>query len=936
MNVPRSIAVRWKFAPVLLLLAGWMPAVQAGSETVASSQLAQPAGLLCEDAVEPLAVAEAHPRLAWKLAPARTGLHGVRQSAYQVEVAGTWSDLAAERKLAWDTGQSKAEVNAPPSAVYAGSALEAGHGYWWRVRAWDQEGHPSPWSEPAHFVAAPRWQAQWIAAHSSSEEAAQRPMPLFRKQFAVTAPVRSAVLHISGLGQYEAHINGAKAGTQELTPGWSDYRKTVFYDSLDVTKLLHAGSNVVGVMLGNGLFRAQHTKGRYTKLESDYGPPELSAQLHIELVNGQSMDVLSDSSWKTAEGPIVFSSPYGGEDYDARREMDGWDRAGFADQAWNNAQQVAGPGGVLRPEAAEAIRVMRHYPVLRHTLLKMGVEVYDLGQNFAGWPALAVSGPAGSTVKLISGELLHADGTVSQKSTGTPQWYSYTLRGKGVENWHPRFSYWGLRYVQVETAGGAQVKRLEGEAVYSSSPVVGRLSSSSDLLNRIHALILRSVESNAESVLTDCPHREKLGWLEQTHLLASSVLYNFDFRGIYRALDQNLADAQKPNGMIPEIVPQYVVFDEKWGPFNDSPEWGSAAVLAPWYLYQRTGDKTQLLAQRAVIQRYVDYLGSRAEGGILRYGLGDWYDIGPGQPGISKLTSPGITATAIYYQDLTALARVLQLADDAAASRHYAELARQVRAAFNRAFYNSTRHRYDQGSQTAQAMALALGMEPEGEHEHVLQALIEDIHAHGDHVTAGDIGYHYVVDALLTNGRSDVLLAMLERTDTPSYGYQLQQGATALTEAWDANPEHSQNHFMLGDAEEWFYRGLCGIQIDHAASAEERLVLVPRVLTGIDWAEAQYDSTWGRVESRWQRIAGTVVYTMTVPVNATATLRLANANLKTTTVNGMRPQQAAGVQKTKATEAGAEIVVGSGSYRIVTRALPAHATSRNSSGQEKQ
>jgi hypothetical protein len=673
-------------------------------------------------------------------------------------------------------------------------------------------------------------------------------------------------------------------------------------------------------MLGNGMFRVEHTAGRYTKLEGSFGSPQLRAQLRIELANGKTLEILSDPSWKTTAGPVVFSSPYGGEDYDAQHEIAGWDTVAFNDTAWSAAQPVAGPGGELRPEAAAAIRAEHRYQPVSRTEIKVGVAVYDLGQNFAGWPAITVRGPAGSAVKLIAGELLNADGTVSQKSTGKPQWFTYTLKGAGTERWQPRFSYWGFRYVQVETAGGARVTALEGQAVHSSSTVVGSFASSDEHLNRIHALILRSMENNAESVLTDCPHREKLGWLEETHLLAPSLLFDFDFRGIYRALDRNLTDAQKPDGSLPEIAPQFVVFGNKWGPFDDSPEWGSAAVLAPWYLYQRTGEVAPLLAARQVMRRYVDYLGTRAEGGIVRYGLGDWYDIGPGAPGMSKLTTAGVTATAIYYQDLLVLERTLALGGDGAASKHYAQLAESVRAAFNAQFYNRAHHRYDKGSQTAQAMPLALDMEPEGERAAVLQALIDDIHAHNDHVTAGDIGYHYVVDALLANGRSEVLLAMLERTDAPSYGYQLTQGATALTEAWDANPASSQDHFMLGDAEEWFYRGLGGIYIDQAAAPEKRLRLEPRVLGDLRWVKADYQSTWGMIESHWRRSADTVTYTLTVPISTTATVRIASAQPQQITVNQNAPATASGVLKARFETDAMELVVGSGSYRMVAPA----------------
>jgi hypothetical protein len=896
-------------------------ATGAPGQQAAPSHLAAPVALQTEGKANPLAIAGPAPRLSWTLSATNVLLHSVRQSAYQVEVAARPQDLAATRNLVWNSGKTTASAEAVPAASYNGQPLEPAHTYWWSVRVWDENGQPSLWSSPAHWTQAPLWHTQWIAAQATDSEAGVLPMPLLRTGFHLPADVRSAVLHISGLGQYEVHLNGNEVGSGELAPGWSDYRKTVFYDSYDVTGQLHSGDNAIGVLLGNGMYRVRHTQGRYTKFTGSFGPPQCIAQLHVELANGKSFDLATGSDWKTAPGPIVFSSTYGGEDYDARRELPGWDRAAFNDAHWTQVVVTTGPGGTLRPEAAPPIRIMHSYAPVHQSEPKPGAVVYDLGQNFAGWPAITVRGEAGAVVKLIPGELLNKDGTVSQRSSGTPQWFAYTLKGAGVEHWHPRFSYYGFRYLQVEIEGNAHLLGVEGQAVHSSSPVAGSFASSDELLNRIHTLILRAIENNAESLLTDCPHREKLGWLEQDHLLAPSMLYDFNFSGMYAALAQNLADAQTTSGpssgRLPEIAPQYVLFGNKWGPFDDSPEWGSVAVLAPWYVYQRNGNLAALLAQRDVMRRYVDYLGTRAHDGIVDYGLGDWYDIGPGNPGMSKLTTAGVTATAIYYQDLRVLAQVLALAGDNDASQQYSNVADNVRTTFNAKFFDAAHHRYDKGSQTAQAMPLVVGLAPEPDRDAVLETLVADIHAHNDHVTAGDIGYHYLVDALLDAGRSDVLYQMLQRTDAPSYGYQLAQGATALTEAWDANPASSQDHFMLGHAEEWFYRGLAGINVDLAAAPGQRLLIAPKTLAAIGSVQCTYQSAWGEIQSNWSHHAGVTSYDITIPVNATATVRIESADTARITVSGLQPARVPGVQSITSTNDALTLLLGSGHYRIV-------------------
>ncbi|MGA3129816.1 MAG: family 78 glycoside hydrolase catalytic domain [Terracidiphilus sp.] len=895
--------------------------------TASESHLKRPFDLRCNDKSEPLAVADAYPAFSWQLAASSPALHSVSQSAYRIQVMADSRVARSTRTILWDSGVVSS--SAIFGIVYAGPALEPGRAYSWRVEVWDEQKHASGWSDAGHWTEAPVWRAGWIAAHPVDTNG-NEPVPLFRKTFTLSHPVARALLYASGLGQDELRLNGRKVSNDELTPGWSDYRETVYFDTYDVTALLRAGPNALGVMLGNGMYRVLKTPGRFTKFVGSYGEPKCTVQLHIDFTGGSSAEILSDGSWKTAPGPIMFSSTYGGEDYDARIEPRGWDRAGFDESLWRAASVVDGPGGTLTPEIAPPIRVMHIYAPVKVMHPKPNVTVYDLGQNFAGWPEIAVTGKAATTVKLIPGELLNKDGLVWQRSSGSPQWFSYTLRGiesgKSIETWHPRFSYYGFRYVQVEGAeeNGVRIVSLRGEAVHSSSQQIGEFASSDEMLNRIHALILRAIENNSVSLFTDCPHREKLGWLEETHLMAPSLLYDFDFAGLYAATARNIADVQRKDGpeagMVPTIAPQYTVFEPKYAIFNDSPEWGSAAVLAPWLVYQRTGDRAFLAAQYGVMRAYAAYLGSRAHDGIVDYGLGDWFDIGPGDAGVSQLTTAGVTGTAIYYQDLKSLEQTAAVLGRDEDSEAYAKQAALVRALFNAKFFDAAQHRYDKGSQTAQAMPLALGMVPEDERTAVLDALVKDIRSHQNHTTSGEVGFHYEVEALLAGGRSDVLLDMLERTDAPSYGYILAQDATSLTEAWDGG--HSQDHFMLGSAEEWFYRGLGGLNLNLQRQGASRLILHPVVVGNIAWARARYRSAIGEIESEWHRGAAATVYRFTVPPNANAKIQIDSDAVGMVTVNGAPPAHAAGVRESNFDGSHIFLTVGSGKY-VVRAANPA-------------
>lgn len=642
-----------------------------------------------------------------------------------------------------------------------------------------------------------------------------------------------------------------------------------------MTDLLRSGKKAIGVMLGNGMYNVEGIRGRYTKFVGSFGKPKLILQLHLRFTDGSERVIISNKSWKKASGPIVFSSIYGGEDYDARREQPGWDKAGFNDRAWVNALEVARPGGNLTSDQGPSIKLAQTFDPVRVTRPRPQIAVYDLGQNFAGWPKIAVSGAAGSSVKLVTGELLGADGLVTQRSAGaspkSQNSFTYTLRGHGIERWHPRFSYYGFRYVQVEPSAVTRppiVHALAGESIHDDVSATGSISSSNVLFGKIHHLIDAAIRSNMVSVLTDCPHREKMGWLEETHLAGPSIMYNHDVSRLYGNIANDIEDAQLPDGMVPGIAPEYVAFVDSSGKntdFRDSPEWGSAAILSAWTAYQFYGNIDGLQEHYESMKRYAKYLRSRTTDRMLNYGLGDWYDIGPDPPGESQLTSKGLTATAIYYQDLIALAEtasLLKKPDDAA---RFATEANAVKQSFNAHLFDRKTNQYDRGSQTANAMALALGLVPQDRRDAVLANLVNDIRKHMNHVTAGDIGFHYVVRALTDNGRSDVLSDMLNRTDSPSYGYQLARGATALSETWDADPGSSQNHFMLGHAEEWFYRGLAGIAFDLSRPQNERIRIQPAPVGDIRTASASFTSMFGLIKSQWWREQNTLRMEVTIP-----------------------------------------------------------------------
>lgn len=698
--------------------------------------------------------------------------------------------------------------------------------------------------------------AKWITAPPGLGDR----LPVFRREVAIHRPVARAEGLVCGLGHFELRINDRAADDGLFEPGWTDYRKTCHVVRKDVSAHFRQGRNELRVLLGNGMYSVGGKPGRYRKFKGTFGPPKLMLRLRVDLDDGSGVTVVTDESWQVAAGPITFSCIYGGEDHDARLEQ-------VAADGWRPAEACDGPGGRLVEQAYPPIRVYESFSPAVVTSPDPGVKVFDFGQNLAGRPRITVAGRAGQTVRLLPGELLDAAGRVTQKHTGAPVWYEYTLGDHPAQRWAPRFSYTGFRY--VEARGDIDVIRdISAEFVHASAGVAGEFECSNDLYNRIHRLILAAVRSNMQSVFTDCPHREKLGWLEQTHLVGPGILWNFDAAGLLAKTCRDMRDAQGDDGSVPTIAPQYVRFQPPWDAFNDSPEWGAAIVLVPWMVYRRTGDRAIVEENHDAMRRFTAYLLGRAEEGIVGYGLGDWYDVGPEPPGFSQLTTAGVTGTCTLYQVLTTMARVERLVGDPAAAAERERQAEATRQAFHARFFDAAAGYYDRGSQAAQAMPLALGMVPPEAVAGVLRQLAADIESRSFHVSAGDVGFRYVVDALGRHGRSDVLAAMLARTDPPSYGAQLERGATALAEAWDANPAKSQNHFMLGHAEAWFYERLAGIQIDFSRPPGEQIEIAPEVVGGVRWARARHATRRGEVAVRWEREGDRLTVEASVPDRA--------------------------------------------------------------------
>lgn len=745
----------------------------------------------------------------------------------------------------------------------------------------------------------------------STQHSAPAALPVFARQFAIGEPVRSARLYITGVGIYDATINGRPVSNAVLEPPNTAYRQQVVYSTYDVTSLLHAGANAIGAQLGNGTYDVYNTPDnpqRYQKLATDLGPPELLAQLEITYADGRRQTIGTDDSWRTTLGDTTFSNWYGGEDYDARRLAPGWDKPAANLSGWATAVTAASPTAKLvAHDDPPIVPVATLHPVAI-TNPADGVYVIDFGTNIAGWEQLTLDGPPGEQVMVYPGEKLTSSGTVDQKTfdqngeSSGPVWDSVTLAGAPL-TWHPEFIYHGFRYLEVH---GLTAPPATGDAtaivLRTANASAGSFTSSDDTLNGIHQIIDRAIQSNMYSVLTDCPTREKLGWLEQANLVYGAISRDYDIAAYYRTFVTDMAQAQTSQGLIPNIAPEY----HEYGAGDAN--WGATFVIGPWLQYQTYGDIQILQQNYAPMQRYVDYLGTRTIGYLLQGGdFGDWET--------SDASTPkDLIQTYAYYRIVSTMrqiATVLGHDSDAAA---YATLLGNIGDAVNAKYLDEADGTYGSGSQASDAFALDMGIVPASDRQAVLDHLITSIQAQGNHLTVGEIGLAAVLNVLTAAGRDDIIYDLATQTTAPSWGYQLVHGATSLGEAWNGpTTESSQNHLMLGAIDEWFTAGLTGINQAPGSVAFHDLQIKPAVVGTLTHVEGSYRSVYGLIRSEWTRTGTALRLSVEIPGDSTATVDVPLTATGATTSSGPHGATFLGV-----TGGYAQYQVGSGTWTFTT------------------
>lgn len=896
-----------------------------------------PERLRCERLSDPLAVAEPRPRLSWIV---RGDGRGQRQTAYRVTVAGSRDELLAARGLLWDSGRVAGDTL---HADYDGLPLAPGQRVWWRVMVWDRDGVVGPASAPARWGAAlatTPWPADWIG-HGHPWSPAQPPSgddldplanaeltaALLRTSFPIDRPVARATAYATARGVYRLQLNGRRVGSEELAPGWTDYRQRIHYQAHDVTDHLRAGENALGVLLGEGWYAG--FVGFSTKQRgAHYGNrPSVLVQLRIEFEDGTVTTVGSGPEWRTSDGPIVASDLQMGERYDVRREQPGWDGPGFDDTDWAPAVLHEPTEAKLEPEPCEPIRKVQELAPVAVSEPRPGHHVFDLGQNLVGWARLRIPSPAddptpdGTTVRLRFAEALEPDGTLyTENLRGAQACDVVHLRGGEPHVFEPHFTSHGFRYVEVTGLPRTPAAEdLTACVLHTDARWSGSFACSDPLLNQLQSNVEWGQRGNFVGLPTDCPQRdERLGWLADAQVFCRTACLNMDLSAFFPRWLQDVRDAQTADGIFPDVAPLPPRQDSL---SHGAPGWADAGVIVPWLVWSAYGDERVLARSFASIDAWLAHLEREnptyVRDAARHNDYGDWLNVGADTP-------RDLLATAYWALDVGLAARIADvLGRDADAARYRAVGAR-IAAAFVDRFVRPDGS-LRTPTQTGYLLALHAELLPESLRPEAVARLVADIGEHGGRLTTGFLGVGLLCPVLTEHGHAELAYDLALQEQYPSWGYTIRHGATTMWERWDGwTAEHgfqspnmnSFNHYAFGAVGEWLHRHVAGLDVEPDVAGHAQLLIRPHVDERLAWARASYDGVRGPTAAGWRHERDRLTIEVSVPPSSTATVLVPLDDPALLLEGGMPAETVPGVTVTGVRDGRTAVAIGSGQYRF--------------------
>ena len=874
--------------------------------------------LTCEYRSNPVGIDVTAPRFGWRMDAAHAG---ARQIAYQLRTAPSPEALAATP--AWDTGKIQSDQST--HVVYTGPKLTSRERVYWQVTIWDDTGAAIA-SEIAFFemglLKRSEWKARWIGASMQGGPRSPIPAPHLRKRFKLNGDVASARLYVTALGVYECTINGKAVSADVFAPGWTNYNKRIQYNVYDVTSLLNTGENVLSALLGDGWAAGRVGWGSRQQYVQQ---ARFCAQLEITLASGRRMLIISDRSWKHQFGATLDNDFLMGEAYDARLELSGWTSPSYDDRDWLAVKLFDAPAASLVATNGPTIRAIQELTPIADPAVKRdftgSTAVYDLGQNMVGRVRLRGSAPAGTTVSLRFAEVLNPDGSIYTANLRTARATDYyTFKGDGIEEWEPRFTFHGFRYVEVANYPGEYTRdTITGVVLHSAMPQTGRFECSDPTITQLQHNILWGQKGNFVDVPTDCPQRdERLGWTGDIQAFIGTAVFNLHVAGFMNKWLRDVEDAQDAQGHIPAVVPNQPPLLSDGGP-----AWSDAVVICPWTLFVAYGDTRVLEDNYDMMVRFMDVTLADSPGHIRTApgfagwpGFGDWLSINASTP-------RDLIGTAFLAHDALLMSRIADVLGKRRDAAKYRRLFNEIKVAFGERYlidgagvpadekaspmrqgmddtdskvagnlvaveYESTPSEVFNTSvfrptQTSYVLALHFDLLPKKMRAAAAAELVRDIERRDMHLSTGFVGAPYLPHALSDAGQLSTAYELLNQKTWPSWLYSVTRGATTIWERWDGMTDergfqdpgmNSFNHYAYGSVGAWMYRVIAGIQTDPEQPAYKHAILHPQPGGGLSHASASLDTPYGEISSAWRFTDDAWHWTVVVPPNTTATAHL--------------------------------------------------------------
>ncbi len=872
-----------------------------------------------------------NPKLTWEISGNKRGIF---QTACHILVASSPEKLSENEGDLWDSGKisSGTSIHVP----YEGKALKSRMRCYWKVKVWSAYGE-SDWSEPAFWsmglLHEIEWQGIWIGydkAFPWDDEGmfSRLSARYLRKDFTVSKEVKRATVYIIGLGLYELCINGQKIGDQVLAPSPTDYLKNVKYNVFDVSDKLQSGMNAAGVILGNGRYFTMRNYKAYKIKNFSY--PKMLFQMEIEYTDGSVNVITSDETWKfTADGPIRSNNEYDGEEYDARKEMPGWNMPGFDAGKWLNAESVQEPGGRLEAQMNENMKIIQSVRPVSINRIRPDTWIIDMGQNMVGWVKMKVKGERGKQIKLRFAEILNDNGELSTYNLRDAKATDiYILKGGAEETWEPSFVYHGFRYVEITGYPGIpQTSNFEGRVVSDDLKTTGTFETSDQLTNQIFRNTWWGIIGNYKGMPIDCPQRnERQPWLGDRTVVSYGESFIFDNARLYLKWMDDIYFTQKADGAICDVAPAYFKY------YSDNMTWPGTYLMVAGMLNVQFGDKSHIEKHYPSMKKWLNYMRERYMNEnyiVTKDSYGDWcappetIEAGRGKSANVKHPSR-LISTAYYYHFMELMQDFANLTGNDKDIPGFSRLAENIKEGFNNEFFNEEDFTYGDNNLTDNLLPLYFGLVPEDHTKDVLDNIIKIIEIKNNgHLSCGVIGVQWLMRTLTQNGRSDLAFKIATNTTYPGWGYMIENGATTIWELWNGNtaaPDmNSYNHvMMLGDLIIWYYENLAGIKSDPDYPGFKKIIMNPEIIDGLDFVKASYKSVHGLIRSEWKKKDKKFYWDITIPGNSKAVIGIPSVTRSGVSESGTKASQAEGIRFLKMQDGRAMFEIGSGHYSFIS------------------